>query len=247
MENKRAYIAIGVVLLLACVASAYQFKRMQTAASEHKVNQISSTRASASNNSAELVAHADQATTGKIRILRASDLEDEAQANAEATNAQALLGKLASAGIIVNAPAASEASATNPNKNTEPEHAAKQAAARAFLLYYLANSRERVRLCQQHGVAIDSFLSAFEDLHQREMKQSMALFPDIEGELAHVHSQNRVQISQSVAVELNVIAQATHASLKDACIFFDKNSASYVESLQFSRINPKQHQILVGN
>ena len=121
----------------------------------------------------------------------------------------------------------------------------QRTAAGSFLGYYLVNYRQRAEYCNDLGVDIKSFISAFKDLHKDEYTvavKAVAATPEIIDELyAGLQSQFVTVIEQDMAY----IAKVNDVSLAETCRLIADHADVLVPDMHISLTQPVVYQALM--
>ena len=121
----------------------------------------------------------------------------------------------------------------------------KKIASSTFMGFYLVNSRERRKFCDQFKIDISSFTTKFEDLHKAEHELASRYLFTKSFSPEDLYKLINEQLEEAVKIDMRDIANAyANGSLSEACILFQDQGDVLAENIHLAKMQPKIYETL---
>lgn len=130
------------------------------------------------------------------------------------------------------------------SKGTQREKV--QTAAGTFLGFYLVNFRQRAEYCQNQGVDIAPFTSAFKDSHKNEYAIAVKALSAAPADVDKLYKMLKPQLVTVIEQDMEFIASENGVSLDEACVLISDNADVLVPDMHISVMQPAVHSVLIS-
>lgn len=177
----------------------------------------------------------------------------DAEKNAAIENANAEIDAIR-ADVQINNPdvpevlAVHEAASKKMIENINAKGSAKEkqkTAAGSFLGYYLANYRQRAEYCNNLGVDITPFISAFKALHEDEYAVSVKAVSATPKNVDELFISLQPQFATVIEQDMEFIANENGVSLAEACRLISDHADFLIPDMHISLTQPMVYQALM--
>ncbi|WP_339670454.1 hypothetical protein [Dasania marina] len=121
-----------------------------------------------------------------------------------------------------------------------------QTAAGTFLGFYLVNYRQRTEYCQNQGVDITSFTSAFKDSHKNEYAIAVKAVSASPSDVDKLFNMLKPQLVTVIEQDMEFIASENRVSLPEACKLISDNASILIPEMHISVMQPLVHSVLMS-
>ena len=121
----------------------------------------------------------------------------------------------------------------------------KKTASSTFMGFYLVNSRERRKFCNQLNIDISGFTNKFEAMHSEEYEiaKKYLLADSISPE--DLYKMINEQLEEAIRIDMRDIAKTyASGSLTEACALFQDQGDVLAENIHIAKMQPKIYEIL---
>ncbi len=121
-----------------------------------------------------------------------------------------------------------------------------QDAAGMFMGFFLINTRTRPEFCNEQGVNIQTFVTAFEKQHESELTKARHVILDSAMDENKLYSMLQPQLQKLIIQDMKDIASTNKLSIKDACVLIADNGEALATQMHISKTQPKVYQVLLA-
>jgi hypothetical protein len=130
------------------------------------------------------------------------------------------------------------------SKGTQKEKV--QTAAGTFLGFYLVNYRQRAEYCQNQGVDIAPFKTAFKNSHKNEYAIAVKAISASPSDVDKLYKMLKPQLVTVIEQDMEFIASENGVSIGEACKLISENADILVPDMHISVMQPAVHSVLVS-
>ena len=120
----------------------------------------------------------------------------------------------------------------------------QQAAASAFMGFYLANYRQRAEYCLLSGVDLINFKKIFKDTHAHEMAMAQKVLFKQLNDIDSFYESAKAVMEKAIAQDMNSMASIYEQTTMEACQTLEDNAEIFIEQMQLSKTLPAVYQQL---
>jgi hypothetical protein len=109
------------------------------------------------------------------------------------------------------------------------------------------NNRARPEFCNELGVDISTFVTAFESNHSSEITKARALLAKASYQEDKLYELTKTQLQQAIVQDMNDIASKNNITPKGACELVAQNGKDLATFIHISKIQPAVYNALMDN
>lgn len=118
-------------------------------------------------------------------------------------------------------------------------------AASMFMGFFLINTRTRPEFCNEQGIDIQAFVTAFEKQHGVELRKARQVMIDSGMDDNKLYSLLEPQFQKMLLQDMNDISSTNKISMKDTCSLIADQGESLATRMHISKTQPKVYQVLL--